>query len=94
MTSSYFQGSSDGSSNAEMAPDIGCHFMHLWCSVTDRFKALANKPLGSPSKETPAPSKKTPAPAPSSSLLFFMTCYKSLRHSRTDYLLDGFTFKQ
>lgn len=94
MTSSYFQGSSDGSSNAEMAPDTGCHFMHLWCSVTDRFKALANKPVGSPSKETPAPSKKTPAPAPSLLSPLLYDLLQESRHSRTDYLFDGFTFKQ
>lgn len=68
MTSSYFQECSDGSSNAEMAPDINYHFMHLWSSATDRIKALARKPVGSASKETPAP-------APS--LLFFTTCYMS-----------------
>ena len=64
MTSSYFQGSSDGSCNAEMAPDMGYHFMHLWYSVTDTIMALARKPVGSPSKQTPAPSP---------SLLFFTT---------------------
>lgn len=68
MTSSYFQGSSDGSSNAEITPDIGYHFMHLWSSATDRIKALARQPVGSPSKETPAP-------APSR--LFFTTGYMS-----------------
>lgn len=68
MTSSYFQGSSDGSSNAEMAPDIAYHFMHLWCIVTDRIKALARKAVGSPSKETAAPVP---------SLLLFTTCYMS-----------------
>lgn len=68
MTCSYFQGSSDGPNNAKMGPDTGYHFMHLPCSITDRIKALARKPVGSPSKETPAP-------APS--LLFFMTFYIS-----------------
>lgn len=53
--------------NGEMAPDTGCVFVHLWCGVTDRIKALAGKPVGSPSKETPAP-------APS---LSFTTCYIS-----------------
>lgn len=53
--------------SAEMAPDTGCGFVHLWCGVTDRIKALAGKPVGSPSKDTPAP-------APS---LFFTTCYIS-----------------
>lgn len=40
---------------AEMPPDTGCGSVHLWCAETDRIKALAGKPVGSPSKETPAP---------------------------------------
>lgn len=66
MTSSYFQRCSDGFGNTEVAPDIGYHFIRLWCSVTGKTKALARKSVGSPSKET-----LTPAP----SHLFFTACY-------------------
>lgn len=83
MTSSYFQRCSDGFSNTEVAPDIGYHFIHLWCSVTGKTKALARKSVGSPSKET-----LTPAPSILYSLLH------EPRHSGTNFLLDGFTFKQ
>lgn len=64
MTSSYFQGCSDGCTNVTITPDIGYHFMHLWCSITEKIKALAKKSVWCPSKETPAPF-----------LLFFTACH-------------------
>lgn len=65
MTSSHFRGcSGDGCTNAEIAPDIGYHFIYLWCSITDKIKALTKKSLWSPSRETPAPF-----------LLFFAACH-------------------